>query len=429
MTSAHTAQTFNPNHAGEAAIVQALARGEHTPVLQAFFGVPLHAELQALAIRLSSSEQRGPRVYVLPGLLGSRLGIAHPKGEELLWLEPAALTSGRLLELAIGRRRSVKALGAMLPGYLKLKLTLQVAGFDAVFWPYDWRRGVRELGEKLAYDLAADPAREIMLVAHSMGGLVARVAMRQLSGAKLSRIVQIGTPNLGAPSLVQALRAVYPTVLKLGAVDPHHDAAMLAQRVFRSFYSLYDMLPRHCEGLDLFNAQHWPGSGWLTPDIERLKQGRRLSRHLAAADRRCHAIVGMNQRTVTQLQVRGEQFIYSYTPEGDGTVPGVSAHWPGAQHWHVDEAHGQLPRHSAVCQAVVDLLLQETTTQLRMQTPATSLSIIECSERELRQQLNGKLRWDALPLNERRDLLEPVISPVFAALCVSSASASASGQA
>jgi len=46
-----------------------------------------------------------------------------------------------------------------------------------------------------------------------------------------------------------------------------------------------------------------------------------------------------------------------------------------------------------------------------------SLPVIERSERELHEVLNGKVRWDHLPLNERRDLLEPVISPTFAALC------------
>jgi len=41
---------------------------------------------------------------------------------------------------------------------------------------------------------------------------------------------------------------------------------------------------------------------------------------------------------------------------------------------------------------------------------------------ELRSVLNGKIRWDHLPMNERRDLLEPVISPTFSALCTAVAS-------
>jgi hypothetical protein len=44
---------------------------------------------------------------------------------------------------------------------------------------------------------------------------------------------------------------------------------------------------------------------------------------------------------------------------------------------------------------------------------------LESSESELRKVLNGKVHWEQLPLNERRDLLEPVVSPVFSALCAS----------
>jgi len=417
--SSNTAAAFNPHHVDEALIVSALASGAHAPVLQAYFGAEPYAELQLLAQRaLNAPLTSSAKVYVLPGLLGSRLGISRKRGDELLWLDPAALVSGRLLELAMGKRRSLRALGVMLPGYLKLRLTLQAAGFNTVFHPYDWRRSARDLGERLAADMAADPAREIMIVAHSMGGLIARVAMKRLAGAKLTRVIQLGTPNEGSFALVQALRACYPTVLKLGAVDQVNDAALLAQRVFRSFTSLYEMLPhaQHLAGVNLFDHRVWPADA-LTPDAERLKLARRLPRHLAVADRRCHSIIGVDCRTVTGIDLRGNELVYRYTTEGDGTVPMSLASWSGAKHWYVHEAHGQLPRNTAVCRAVVELLQNETTTQLLERNDTTHPSITERSERELRQQLNGKVRWDALPLNERRDLLEPTISPLFASLC------------
>jgi hypothetical protein len=93
------------------------------------------------------------------------------------------------------------------------------------------------------------------------------------------------------------------------------------------------------------------------------------------------------------------------------------ASWSGAQHWYVREAHGQLPRNSQVCQATIELLRGETTSLLTQQHSGGQLVISEHSESELRAVLNGNVRWDQLPLNERRDLLEPVISPVFASLC------------
>jgi pimeloyl-ACP methyl ester carboxylesterase len=411
---------FNPNHLDEAAITQALARGQHSPVLQAFFGAVAFAELTDLAQQAlaTNAGKQAPLVYLLPGLLGSKLGSLTAKGAELIWLDPPALIAGNLQQLRIGKRRSIHSLGVILPGYLKLKLSLQAAGFRVKLYPYDWRRSVRELGKSLADELLHDTAGEIMLVAHSMGGLLARVALQYVGSSKVTRIVQLGTPNQGSFALVQALRGCYPTVRKLGAVDQIHSADMLAQQVFRSFYSFYEMLPakQHTPALNLFDVAQWPRDA-LTPLAERLKLGRRLQRHLAAADRRCHIIAGIGQPTVSGVRRQDNEFIFQYSNCGDGTVPLALVSWSGAHHWYVRETHGQLPRNNLVCQATIELLLGETTSLLGRQYADAEHETSERSESELRAVLNGNVRWDKLPLNERRDLLEPVISPVFASLC------------
>jgi triacylglycerol esterase/lipase EstA (alpha/beta hydrolase family) len=46
--------------------------------------------------------------------------------------------------------------------------------------------------------IAATGARRVVIVAHSMGGLVARAYLRQWGGAKVSRVVTIGTPHRGS---------------------------------------------------------------------------------------------------------------------------------------------------------------------------------------------------------------------------------------
>ncbi len=421
MSSGATHNTgFNPNHLDEAPITQALANGQHSPVLQAFFGAAAYTELTGLAQRALATpdDKHAPLVYLLPGLLGSKLGIRAAKGTEILWLDPLTLIAGKLQLLSIGRRRSIRPLGVILPGYLKLKLSLQAAGFQVKFYPYDWRRSVQELGCGLAEELLHETAGEIMLVAHSMGGLVARSALRQIGSSKVTRLVQLGAPNQGSFALVQALRGCYPTVRKLGAVDHIHSADMLARQVFRSFYSLYEMLPatQYTPELNLFDVAQWPQDA-LTPLAERLKLGRRMPRHLAAADRRCHVVVGIDQQTVCGVRRQKNEFVFQYSNSGDGTVPLALARWSGAQHWYVREAHGQLPRNSQVCQAIIELLSGESTSLLSQQHAAVESEISERSESELRAVLNGDVRWDQLPLNERRDLLEPVISPVFASLC------------
>lgn len=411
---------FNPNYLDEQALLAALCGAEHAPVLQAYFGIEAYAELRELALRAAAvtPDRKLSKVYVLPGLLGSKLGVRNQRGTELLWFEPGSVVAGKLSQLAFGKRRSLRSLGALLPGYLKLVLKLRIAGFETVIHAYDWRRSARELGRELAAHLQADHANEIMLVAHSMGGLVARAALKFLAGAKVTRLIQLGTPNQGSYALVQALRACYPTMRKLGAVDQHHSAERLAQTAFNGFYSLYEMMPppKFTPGLNLFDTHQWPQDA-LRPHAERLKLARRLPRHLAVADRRCHVIVGTGQQTVTGIELRNNEFVYGYGPDGDGTVPVTLAQWQGAKHWYVNEAHGQLPRNSAVADAVVDLLLHETTARLTPTWQATHAPAVERTEQELRAVLDGKVRWDQLPLNERRDVLEPVVTPAFAAVC------------
>jgi pimeloyl-ACP methyl ester carboxylesterase len=415
--STSSQHAFNPNLLDEFAIARALAHGEHAAVLQAYFGEPLYAQLQPMAKRaLATPADTHTTVYLLPGLLGSRLAARTQRDNELLWLDPHALINGKLAQLAIGRRRSIKPIGVMLPGYLLLKLTLQAAGFNVRCHAYDWRRSVVDLGRQLAEEWLHDSSRNIMVVGHSMGGLVIRVALQLSGSAKVSRVIQVGAPNQGSWAMMQVLRACYPTVRKLGAIDHLHDAEALTRSVFHGFYSFYEMLPRLAQPSPWLQSAYWPQDG-LRPMVERLKYARRLPRYLAAADQRCHAIVGTGQTTVSGIAQQSDEWLFEYHNDGDGTVPVALAQWSGAQHWYAQARHGWLPLTPAVCQGVIDLLQSGTTTSLLAQHTADTRVVARQSESQLRAQLHGKVRWDHLPMQERRELLEPVISSTFAANC------------
>ena len=177
----------------------------------------------------------GPRVYVLPGLMGSRLGTRGVLLDDVLWVDLVEIAAGHLTRLALPRGAKLVALGAILLNALKLKLSLQIAGFDARLHAYDWRRSIGALAADLNDRIATEAARrEVLLVGHSMGGVVARVAYGRQSSARVARVVQLGAPNHGAFAPVLALRGVYPTVRKLAALDRRHSAEDLARIVFRT---------------------------------------------------------------------------------------------------------------------------------------------------------------------------------------------------
>src|SRR5690606_10985225 len=139
--------------------------------------------------------------------------------DDVYWLDPIDIAAGRLTRLKLPSGAKYKAVGVMLIAYLKLKLRLRRAGYNADFHAFDWRKSIPELGAELKALL--DKERDdVFLVAHSMGGLVARSAIAQ--GGKCRRLVMLGTPNFGSFAPFMAIRGTYPVVRKVGWLDRKH---------------------------------------------------------------------------------------------------------------------------------------------------------------------------------------------------------------
>jgi pimeloyl-ACP methyl ester carboxylesterase len=397
-------------------VIAWLKSGENAAALSANFGEPEYRELRQLALAAARRRVRGgPLVLILPGIMGSKIGTQGRMRDDVLWLDPLEVIAGKLTELALPQGRKLRPVGVMLFGYLKLKLSLQLAGFNASFHPFDWRLGLdasaRELGERIA----GERANSVRLVAHSMGGLVARAALNGPHGKQIAQLVQLGTPNYGSFAPVQALRATYPTVRKIAAIDQHHTAEQLAARVFRTLPGLYQMLPapeRH-PSLDFFDPRSWPRDE-LAPDAGLLEEARRVRDGLAPADERCCLIVGVNQETVVGARRAKDSFEYTLSRDGDGTVPRALAEWPNARTWYAEETHGGLTNSTLVGTAVVDLLNKNETKHLPSTMPRKRGGVVgKVKDSALRQRVARKVRWTDLSMESRRRFLEPVISPEF----------------
>src|SRR5690606_28191853 len=168
----------SPADLPEDQIVALLRSGAHAALLSAYFGDVEYRELAQLAkIAATRGNGQGEVVFVLPGIMGSRLGSLQRRSPSLLWLHPMAIAHGGLSQLALPAGKSLRALGVMLPGYLKLRLSLEIAGFRPVFHPFDWRADLETLARALSRSIAKSGARKVHIVAHSMGGLVARIAL------------------------------------------------------------------------------------------------------------------------------------------------------------------------------------------------------------------------------------------------------------
>ncbi|HEX4050771.1 MAG TPA: hypothetical protein VHY19_07850 [Steroidobacteraceae bacterium] len=403
---------------------RALAGGAHRRELIAWFGPGEYQRLATLA-RAASAAAAGrapetrPLVYLIPGLLGTQLGWPRSDGQpcDLLWLDATDIAQGRLLQLRWrakgGTRAPLQPLGMIAHTYLALKLRLAAAGYRVVLYDYDWREDIDVSAAGLARALEAEPAARLVLVGHSMGGLVARAALGRCSRATAHRIEQLiglGAPHGGSIGAVQALRATYPVVLRLAALDPLHDAETLSRRVFHSFVSLYQMLPRSVSGLDLSQAHNWPVTG-LRPMRALLTAAARLEASLPSADARFVSIIGTGRRTVTGLALHRGQFRYEVSAAGDGTVPAACATLPGARDYSLPCEHSELPRSPRVAAALIELLQERRTARLKAGNHARAGRRVYVSDAMLRRALGGKLEWQHLSAGARRRYLNELNAP------------------
>lgn len=399
-----------------------LASGERRQELVAFFGPDEYRELATLA-RMARDATPAPgscRTLILPGILGSQLGVPRhaPLPRDILWLDPVDIGRGRVLELALPGSAAVRDYGVLLFGYLGLKLKLRAAGVDAHFHPYDWRRGVDGLGADLAQRLRAEPAPRIALVAHSLGGLVARAALTHPGGEKVARLILLGTPNEGALAALQALRGTYWAVRKIAQLDKLHSAETLAARVFTTFPSLYHMLPMNparpqpAAGeppLDLLDPRAWPDTD-PRPLPALLDAARALRQTLAPPDERCASIIGVGQPTATAVTRGADEFIYQITRRGDGTVAAHSARF-GRHNFHARVTHSDLTRDHTVIAAVLDLLCTGSTRRLARHWNTRSQAALTLGDRELGRLMTNKVDWAHLSPDERRVFLEYLNEP------------------
>jgi pimeloyl-ACP methyl ester carboxylesterase len=398
----------------DAQIEEWLLSGAHRDELGAYFGIGEYRALSYLARRAQRAPpSRGaPKVVIVPGIMGSQLGLKRtpPLPDDIVWLDPLDILQGRLAVLRVGAGAPIVPLGVVLYSHLRLKLALRARGFAAEFHDYDWRLSIAELGRALAARLAS--LGRSAVVAHSMGGLVARAALAQPGAAGVERLVLLGTPNSGSFAVVQALRGTYAVVRKVARLAAQPSAEALSGEVFSSFPSLYDMLPTTALSgrVDLLEASAWPRLG-PQPKPELLEEARALRELLAPPDARCTTIVGVGQETVTAIARRGEDFVYTLTRHGDGTVPAASAALAGAACAYARVAHSELTRDPTVAAAVVDLLTRGRTARLPARWQSASRAAAQVSDAQLRRTHASKVDWAALSPKERREFLQNLNEP------------------
>ena len=306
--------------------------------------------------------------------MGSAIGKRRLLLHDTIWFDPASIIAGDLQHLSLESPKRCSALGILPLYYTRLKLSLARHGFNVDYHYYDWRLSVEDLGQELAERIADEPADEVFLVAHSMGGLVSRAALAAMpdGGDKVKRLIMLGTPNYGSFAPVQVLRGAAAMVKNVAALDVRHSADELVGEVFSTFPSLYEMLPTRekFSQVDLYDPNTWSAFK-VRPRTPLLKQAPAAQALLAEPDDRFCLVAGVNQRTITDLRQGDGEFEYIESDDGDGTVPLEYAKLPGVVTYYVEDSHGALPMNGTVCQCVHDLIETGRSSVLPQTRPAT----------------------------------------------------------
>ena len=151
-----------------------LATGEHQRELIAYFGAQEYESWRGWrARRLSTVMRRCAQVFVVPGIMGSQLGMRRPAPlpNDVLWLDPIDIELGRLSSLRLPGTAPIVSLGRVLYSYLRSncicappgspRSSTTTTGGSASM---SWARARRAR--------AGRGSEPVMIVAHSMGGLV-----------------------------------------------------------------------------------------------------------------------------------------------------------------------------------------------------------------------------------------------------------------
>jgi pimeloyl-ACP methyl ester carboxylesterase len=256
-------------------------------------------------------------VIIIPGISGSQL--VNPKTGKTVWfnvrrdkdddlrlpMTSTNLTQNRDTLIAKDIIREVKLPG-ILPDvevYQGLIDSLKARGFSEADWnkpqatdvfyvfPYDWRRDNVETARLLIQKIEAvkrtirRPNLKFDIIAHSMGGLIARYAamygaadllpegrkpVPSWAGAKhINKILMFGTPNEGAVGSFDAVINGYTVVSErnLPFIDDFRPEDVLSSP------ALFQLLPHQATArffdenlqplkIDFYNPQTWRTYGW-----------------------------------------------------------------------------------------------------------------------------------------------------------------------
>ena len=329
-----------------------------------------------------------PVVFVLPGIMGSHLSFKNKR----VWINPFSLSKGNMSQLKFNEELNADTVAADgLIGLFYGELVDYLSASHIVIpFPYDWRQSILKEAErfrKVLHDKLEESDEPVRIIAHSMGGLVARAALdgspevyEKFREGKKNRFIMLGTPNLGSFEIVKVLTGRSRTVKQLAAFDLKNKRKDLLEIVSR-YPGLLELLPFDDEEKTYYDINTWQrllnkdrnGWGnhvfkrewtkrreWVLPNQDQLDQAKMLHNTLGVNSLNAeHTIyvAGYDSETPVGIKENDEAPISMMgTTKGDGSVPWETGIPEGLVPWYMPAKHNQLASHGKSFAALAELL-------------------------------------------------------------------------
>jgi tetratricopeptide (TPR) repeat protein len=416
------------NSDSAARMLAAMARGDSA----GYEDFAPHVVDIARAVEVRDATPR-PIVFMLPGIMGSELGIK----DERIWFAIADLLLGGMEKLVIGAK-NVRALQPFARYYGDL-LQFLAASHRVIPFPYDWRLDPRIEADRLAASIkeqlpaAREQRQPIRILAHSMGGLVARTMIarhadvwQEMLATPGARLVMLGTPNGGSHSITELLVGRSKTLRQLALLDVHHGVRGLLNVIAR-FPGVLAMLPEDARE-DYFDAAIWKkyasesDGEWIQPvaaDLQTARAMRQLLDQASFDPQSMFYIAGHARATLCAMRIDAQEqdparrIQFDATNRGDGRVPWDSGIPQGVKTWYMDVAHGDLSAAKEGFPAIVDVLSFGNTIRLPTTPPVDrgaedvfpmprDVEVVYPDERALQADALGAEPFRARPAASRR---------------------------
>lgn len=342
-------------------------------------------------------------VILIPGIMGSTLS----KNDNEQWVAMREINKGGIVKNLKINATSVKATGIIKKFYSKLANHLSVK-YDVISLEFDWRKSVSKGAISLSKHIekiTKDHKVNIHIVAHSMGGLVARQCMMnhpstwvKFNQNKNNKLVLLGTPWLGSYLIMEVLTGHSKRVKQLAAIDFKNDKSDLL-KVFWKYPGIFELLPVTQEAgrdfakkdfwIDLdakSNLKHMPDPNTNLKPLSVFNDFRNsVTTFLNNLDEKdfknIYYICGKDDETVFDYKFknkflsRHKKLVYLATSSGDGSVTwesGIPKQLVKSNNlYYSHTTHGDLANEEYIFKGISDIIAFGKTDNLSIHQPAT----------------------------------------------------------